>query len=380
MGENFYSTDAFADRLLDYFTDRSNDGELQEKPFFAYLAFSAPHWPLQAPEEDIACYRGTYDEGPEVLREQRLKNLEKLGLVPEGTIAHNVIAIGGRMMSQKWDTLSAEEKKFSSRTMEIYAAMVQRMDMQIGRILDYLRETDELDNTFVLFMSDNGAEGTLLEAIPIIEENIFDHIARYYKNELSNLGRKDSYCWYGPHWASAATAPSRLYKCFSSEGGIRVPFILNYPPMTSSKGGGIDHCFANVMDLAPTILDLARITHPAPTYRSREIVPMRGTSWLPYFIGSRPSIHDDDHVTGWELFGRQAIRKGSWKALYIPKPYGPERWQLYNLADDPGETNDLSANYGCKLEELVKEWDKYVEEVGLVGAAIQYGTLSVDEK
>lgn len=264
--------------------------------------------------------------------------------------------------------------------MEIYAAMVQRMDMQIGRILDYLRETDELDNTFVLFMSDNGAEGTLLEAIPIIEENIFDHIARYYKNELSNLGRKDSYCWYGPHWASAATAPSRLYKCFSSEGGIRVPFILNYPPMTSSKGGGIDHCFANVMDLAPTILDLARITHPAPTYRSREIVPMRGTSWLPYFIGSRPSIHDDDHVTGWELFGRQAIRKGSWKALYIPKPYGPERWQLYNLADDPGETNDLSANYGCKLEELVKEWDKYVEEVGLVGAAIQYGTLSVDEK
>lgn len=253
LGENFYSTDAFSDQLLRYLQDRASDKENKAKPFFAYLAFSAPHWPLQAPEEEIQKYRGMYDDGPKALCQQRIERLKQQRLVPEHAIAHDVIAVGGRMLSQDWDTLKKEEKQFSSRTMEIYAAMVHRMDMQIDRVLEYLQKTDELKDTFVLFMSDNGAEGTLLEAVPIVEEDIFEHIAKYYDNSLSNLGRKDSYAWYGPHWASAATAPSRLYKYFSSEGGIRVPCLLNYPPLTARRGS-IDHSFATVMDIAPTIL------------------------------------------------------------------------------------------------------------------------------
>lgn len=377
LGPNFYSTTAFTDKLLGYIDDWSSGGKLQGKPFFAYLAYSSPHWPLQAPEKDIQDYRGMYDDGPEALRERRLKRLESLELISEGTIPHDVVAPGGRLMSKHWNTLTDDERKYSSRCMEVYAAMVQYMDTQIGRVLDSLREKGELDNTFILFMSDNGAEGMLLESIPLIEEDIFDHIAHYYDNSLSNLGKYNSYAWYGPHWASAATAPARLYKGFTGEGGIRVPFILRYPPLTNGKAN-IDHSFCTVMDIAPTTLDLAGLRHPAPSYRSRPIVPMRGDSWLPYLKGSQKTIHSEQHVTGWELFGRQAVRKGDWKLLLIPEPYGPGHWQLYNLALDPGEINDLRDSHPDKAADLEEEWNKYVREVGLVGSAIQYGTLRVD--
>lgn len=378
LGAQFYSSTAFTDKLLQYFDERLNNEELSQKPFFAYLPYSAPHWPLQAPDEDIADYKGVYDEGPEALRQKRIKSLETLGLIPEGTVAHDVIALGSRTMSKPWTDLSPAERRYSSRCMEVYAAMVQAMDTQIGRVLAHLRQSGELDNTFILFMSDNGAEGNLLESIPLIEQDIFDHIDQYYDNSVNNLGRYNSFAWYGPHWASAGTAPSRLYKTFTSEGGIRVPFILNYQPVTAARSG-IDHSFCTVMDIAPTILDLAGATHPGTTYRGRSIVPIRGTSWLPYLQGCRKRIHAEDHVTGWELFGRQAVRKGDWKALLIPEPYGPGRWQLYRLDRDPGETNDLSAVYPGKLAELEFEWDNYVKEVGLVGDTMQYGVLNADD-
>lgn len=374
LGENFYSTTAFTDKLLSYLNDWSGNDDLHEKPFFGYLAYSAPHWPLQAPEKDIKDYRGMYDDGPPGLRERRLKNLEALGLIPKGVTPHDVVAVGGRTMSKEWNKLDDEERKYSSRCMEIFAGMVQCMDTQIGRVLDRLRELDELDNTLVMFMSDNGAEGMLLESIPLIEENIFDHIATYYDNSLPNLGKYNSYAWYGPQWASASTAPGRLYKSFTSEGGIKVPLILRYPPLTAGRQG-IDHSFCTVMDICPTVLELAGLEHPAPTYRSRAIVPVRGTSWVPYFKDNRKTIHSDQHVTGWELFGRQAVRKGNFKALLIPEPYGPGCWQLYDLTVDPGETDDLGRRQPEKLAELIAEWNNYVTEVGLVGDAMQYGIL-----
>ncbi|KAK2871923.1 hypothetical protein FQN49_002700 [Arthroderma sp. PD_2] len=378
LGESFYSTVAFTDKMIEYLDDRTKDKEASEKPFFAYLPYSAPHWPLQAPQEDIDDYKGVYDEGPEVLRANRLQRLEELGLIPEGTVPHDVVAPGGRTLSKHWKDLTPDERRFSSRCMEVYAAMVQCMDTQIGRVLDQLRQSGEVDNTFILFMSDNGAEGMLLEALPLIQHNIYDHIDQYYDNSIENLGRYNSFAWYGPHWASAATAPSRLYKMFASEGGIRVPLILNYPPLTSGRAS-IDHSFSTVMDIAPTILDLAGVKHPAPSYKSRPIFPMRGSSWLPYLQGQQKYIHAEDHVTGWELFGRQAVRKGDWKALLIQKPYGPGKWQLYKLSADPGETNDLGALFPEKLAELVVEWDKYEKEVGVVGDAIQYGVLGVGD-
>lgn len=379
LGDDFFSSNSFTSKLLQYFEER--DEKRKDQPFFAYLPFSAPHWPLQAPESDRLAYRGRYDAGPEVLRQERIARLKELGLIPDHARAHKVIAPqAATILSQAWSTLSDADKAFSSRTMETYAAMVQNMDTNIGRVLDYLRSTDELDNTLVLFMSDNGAEGLLLEAHPIIRGDIFSHIAQYYDNSLANIGNRDSYVWYGPHWASAATAPSRLYKGFSSEGGIRVPLILRYPPLTQSRGGTVDHSFATVMDIAPTLLDLAQTAHPGTHYQGRPVVPIRGTSWLPHLTdpSANPAVHADDAVTGWELFDRQALRKGRWKAVLIPPPYGPGVWQLYDLAQDPGETDDRSGSEPEKLEELLRHWEEYVKEVG-VARAPQYGVLKVDE-
>lgn len=163
-----------------------------------------------------------------------------------------------------------------------------------------------------------------------------------------------------------------------------MPLILNYGPLTASadqRGTGIDHSFATVMDITPTILDLAGVKHPGTQWKGREIKPMRGVSWVPYL--TRPSdvtsIHKDDFVQGWELFGRMAIRKQHWKATFIPEPFGPNKWELFDLAADPGETNDLADTQPEKLKELLVEWEKYVEEVGLVGQAPEHGVFVADQ-
>ncbi|GAM84079.1 hypothetical protein ANO11243_020710 [Dothideomycetidae sp. 11243] len=379
LGDDFYSTDAFASKMISYLSNRTKEDK--DSPFFAYLPFSAPHWPLQAPEEDIAKYRGYYDAGPEALRQKRVTSLKQKGLVPEHTIPHDVIAPHSGLMSREWSKLSESEKKFSSRTMEVYAAMVSRMDLAIGKVLDHLESTGELENTFVLFMSDNGAEGSLLESVPIINENIFEHIEKYYNNSLENVGRRDSYVWYGPHWASAGTAPGRLYKMFTSEGGIRVPLIVSYPGFKEGRiGGSIDHGFTTVMDILPTVLELARVPHPGTRWKGRKVAEVRGKSWVEYLSTSKPSqpVHKEDAITGWELFGRMAVRKGKWKAIFIPEPYGPEKWQLYDLEADGGETNDLSDQHPDKLKELLAAWAEYMKECGVVGNAPEYGTLVVD--
>lgn len=356
---------------------------MKDRPFFAYLPYPAPHWPLQAPKKDIREYEGRYDDGPEALRQERLAKLKAMGFVADHAIAHDVIAVGGQMLSKQWEAMTQDEQRFSARTMEAYAGMVQRMDIGIGRVFDHLRQNGELDNTMVIFMSDNGAEGLLLEAVPIIKGDVFDHIAQYYDNSLENIGERNSYVWYGPHWASAATAPSRLYKAFTAEGGIRVPFIMRYPALTSKENrvdpnSDIDHGFATVMDIVPTILDLAGVEHPGTVYNNRPIAPMRGKSWLPYLTKSESQIHSQDAVHGWELFGRQAIRRGDWKAVYIPQPYGPEKWELFNLKEDPGERVDLaeSGEHKSILDDLMLEWERYVKEVGVIqGKAQRYVVL-----
>ena len=380
LGPDFYSSNSFTTKLLQYFDER--DDTQKRRPFFAYLPFSAPHWPLQAPEEDRKDYRGVYDEGPDVLRQKRLRRLKELEIIAPDTPAHEVFALPlDKPLSKEWTALTPDEKKFSSRTMEVFAAMVQNMDKNIGRVISYLKSTGEYDNTLVMFMSDNGAEGLLLEAYPVVNDNIFEYIDRYYDNSYENMGRHNSYIWYGPRWASAGMAPLRLYKSFSSEGGIRVPFILRYPPLTDFRWGRLDQSFATVMDIAPTLLELAGAQHPGTMYNGRSIVPMRGKSWVAYLSDPQHQriIHGDESVMGWELFDRQALRKGKWKAVMIPKPFGPGQWQLYDLEVDPGETIDVSARQPEKLQELLKHWDEYCKEVGVVGAAPQYGVLKVDE-
>lgn len=356
LPEDFYSSDYFTDRLLDYLQDEDSRAE---RPFFAYLPFSAPHWPLQAHPEDIAKYKGIYDEGPEVLRQKRLAKIKELGLVGEDATIHPVLA-----KTKFWNSLTDEEKQFSARTMEVYAAMVDRMDQNIGRVIEYLKQTGQYNNTIIIFLSDNGAEGAQLEALPVFGPDIETVIAKYYDNALDNVGKGSSYVWYGEHWAQAATAPSRLYKAHTSEGGIRTPAFIKHRGF--ARQNGISHEFLTVMDLLPTLLETLNIQHPGQQYKGRELVPLRGKSILPYLQQQQAHIHAEDHITGWELFGQKALRKGAWKALFFPAPNGPNKWQLYNLREDVGETEDLAEHYPEKLQELLADWKVYVRENGVV--------------
>lgn len=354
LPEGFYSSDYFTDRLLEFFGEQKPD---DQRPFFAYLPFSAPHYPLHAPDAEIAKYKGRYDAGPDALRSARLARLRELGVIGEDVVAHPVVT-----KAPGWDELTPDEQKFSARTMEIYAAMVDRMDQNIGRVIAHLMQTDQFDNTIIIFLSDNGAEGAIAEAMPIYGAGIARRIREVYDNSLENLGRPNSYIWYGPRWAQAATAPHRLNKGYTTEGGIRVPAFIHWP---ESKRKGVHNFFATAMDIAPTLLDIAGLTHPA-SYKGRDILPQRGRSLRPWLDAQTETLHPPGTSTGWELFGRRAVRQDEWKAVYVPDENGVSRWQLYNLASDQGETEDLAAREPDRLEALLALWRRYVAEAGVI--------------
>lgn len=372
--EDFYSTTSYGKEMVKQLASRD-----ASKPFFAYLAFTAPHWPLQAPQSMIARYKGLYDDGPAALRSKRLQRLIDLGL-----ISPEVEAAPMCHGPEEWETMSEVQRAESARKMEVFAAMVDMIDQSIGEVLDHLEESGELDNTFILFMSDNGAEGALLEAMPIMggSSNVGAIIDKYYDNSLDNIGNANSYVWYGPAWATASMAPSRGFKTWVTEGGIRCPCIVRYPPAfgsgqevqnhktgdASAQGVHTDS-FATVMDILPTILDIANVPVPSPSkpFRNRSIVPIRGSSWLPHLSGRAPSFHDEQHnITGWELFGFRAIRQGPWKALFMASPRGKDKWELYNLDKDPGEMVDLADSEPEVLDRLITHWEVYHAETGMI--------------
>lgn len=368
LPQDFYSSDYFTDRLIEFLDDEQR----KDRPFFAYLPFSAPHWPLQASKDVVDKYKNRYDAGPAQLREQRFARLKDLKLVEQDSSIHPVLA-----RTPFWDKLTEQQRQISARTMEVYAGMVDRMDQNVGRVLEYLESKQELDNTIVIFLSDNGAEGAQLEALPVFGGSLNQIIEKYYDNRLENIGRGNSYVWYGEHWAQAATAPSRLYKAHTSEGGIRTVSFIRYPKFKRQQQ--ISHEFLTVMDLLPTLLDYLNIQHPVDEYKGRKLVPLRGKSILSYLQQQDEIIHDAEHVTGWELFGQKALRKGDWKALFIPAPNGPNRWQLYNIKKDKGEVHDLSIEYPEKLAELLRDWADYVRDNGVIENVPQKRLLQNDD-
>ncbi|KAF9879041.1 Arylsulfatase [Colletotrichum karsti] len=359
LPENFYSTTSFTDDLITTLSGRT-DAEA-EKPFLAYLAFTAPHWPLQAPRETIEKYKGLYDDGPDALRTKRLKRMVDLGIIKEGVEP-------APMISQNWEKMTPAEKAESARKMEVFAAMMELIDENIGRIVDYLEAAGELDNTFILFMSDNGAEGAMLEALPMMGSvgSVNAIIDKYYNNSIDNIGMGDSFVWYGSEWACASMAPSRGFKTWITEGGIRCPCLIRYPPLGAAAAGSHTDSFATVMDVLPTILELAGVPSPGTEFRGREVLPVRGESWVPHLTAKSAGFHDEEHhITGWELFGLRAIRQGPWKALYMTAPRGKDRWELYNLDKDPGEIHDLADSEPEILQKLVEHWEVYYAETGM---------------
>ncbi len=350
-----YSSQFYVDRMIDYIESDSSD----EQPFFAFLAFSAPHWPLQAPDEAIEEFRGDYDEGFDVALDRRLARQKALGIVPKHAIA-SARAPKGR----PWSELSQSEQRVEARSMEIYAAMVAEIDRHTGRLIEYLRESGELDNTAIIFMSDNGAEGHdyndtwPAEAFPAIRKAIDER----HDFSFQNMGRPRSYTFYGPNWARVSAPSLNLFKAFPTEGGVRTAAFVNVPGRVDS--GAILDGLVLAKDLAPTILELAGVTHPGTTWEGRQIEAMTGVSALEYLETGEGTAANREHAD--ELIGKKGIRRGQWKLVHMPEPYGTGDWQLYDLEADPSESNDLAAERPEIVKELTARWEAYAEENGVI--------------
>ena len=351
LPEDFFSSEFYVDTMIDYIESGREGGE----PFYAQLAFTAVHWPLQAPPDYIDRYAGRYDEGYDVFRDRRFEAARESGLVPDG-----VPSAPRLPRVTPWEELAEDEQAYSARAMEIYAAMVENMDFHIGRMLDYLRDTGQYENTVVVFMSDNGAEGhdrlTLLDNATWVPQN--------FDLSYGNMGLIDSYVFVGPGWGQVSTTPLRLFKAYLTEGGIRVPAIVSYPGMAAP--GSFNRGIVTVQDLMPTFLELAGTSHPGSSYRGREVIPISGRSFVPVIAGRTESVYPDDHVFGWELFGHRAVRQGDWKALWSDGKNGSDDWQLFNLAEDPREVDDLASRFPERLADLVERWEAYAEENNVI--------------
>jgi arylsulfatase A-like enzyme len=348
LPQGFYSSDYFSARMVEQLMAGSK-GPDAGKPFFAYLAFTAPHFPLQAPPEVIAKYKGRYDAGYDVLRERRVHRQVELGLLKPGTVPHTT------ELSARWDTLTAEQKARETRRMEVYAAMVDELDKGVGRVIQALKETGEYDRTVILFLADNGAEGSVLSEPSM---SMLNAVYANADNRLENIGAATSYEYLGPGWASAATAPSWRVKAFESEGGTRVVSFLSGPGVRQ----GVGTAYTNVMDVAPTFLDLAHVPNPGNSFAGRAVTPIRGVSWASWLDGKTASVYPADKPVGDELFGGRSLRQGNWKLVDL----GDGVWRLFDIAADPGEVTDLSDKDPARKARLIAAWDTYAGQVGVV--------------
>ncbi len=351
LPNGFYSSRTYTDKLISHIESNMGDG----KPFFAYAAYTAPHWPVQAPDDVLDKYAGTYDAGYDRVRAERFKKIRELNLIPQESIYPERSA-----SVPPWDSLSDHQKSIAARQMEVYAAMVDDLDTNIGRLITFLREKGQLHNTVIVFLSDNGADGFSLTKAP---EAISAH-AKTFDNSLENIGRINSFEFIGPKWANVGEAPFRLFKTMPTEGGIRVPAAIWYPAL-ETHGGKINTGSATVMDLVPTVLELAGIEH-TEKYQGKEVFKLDGRSLVPILSGAQAAVRGKDDTIGLELAGRRTLIKGDWKILRIPKPAGTDKWELFDLSSDIGEQVNLAEKMPQKLAELILDWHAYQSDVELV--------------
>jgi arylsulfatase A-like enzyme len=356
LPDDHFSSAAYTDFIINSIKENQGDG----KPFFAYLSFQAVHSPFAAPDEWLEKYRGAYDKGYDAIRAERLERMKALGIVGEETAP-----APRQPTTPAWDTLTPEEQKLSARRMEVYAAMLDNMDYNIGRLINYLKSSGQLDNTVVFFISDNGAEpvelGTLVESV--FSEDAKKWFFENFDTTPENWGRKGSAVDYGAAWAQVSSTPFRFYKAWQAEGGIRSPLIMAGAGVKNA--GAINSSVLHVTDLVPTFLDLAGTTHPSAS--DSNLAPLTGKSLAPLLAGDTDSVRTSADWIGGELFGNRMVRQGDWKLCYILKAAGGSgEWELFNLRDDPAEMNDLSAEHPEKVEAMLQLWDDYVKTNGVI--------------
>jgi len=352
LPNDFYSTTTYTDRIIDSIAESATD----DRPFFAYLSYTAAHNPLHAPDQAIERYRGRYDAGWDAVAAARTQRLRELGLLSESQIPYPrpEWVLG-------WDELTAEQQAGRARDMEVYAGMIDYMDENIGRVLAHLRQIGEYDNTIIVFMSDNGPSKTAILDYLALGGEAAEFFGQF-DNSLENRGRPGSSTDIGPGWAFACATPLRLFKGYVAQGGIRVPLIVK-PAGSVTAARRVDTP-VHVMDLAPTFLELAGVRQP-DEWQGAGVAQIQGRSLLGLFEGDTDPAWLERGL-GWEAYGMDAYRRGNWKVLRLPSPYGNGEWQLYNLAEDPGEVQDLAAQHPGLVTELAMGWTTYAEANGVI--------------
>ena len=347
--ENFYATRHFTDKMLEYL--QSTD---EGTPWFAYMPYNAPHWPLQLPDDWLDRYAGRYDAGYDSLREQRFARATEVGILPAGATLD-----GFESSVEPWSNLSSEEQRRYSRAQEIFAGMFEYLDMSIGRIVEYLEESGQLDETVIVFTADHGASGGEHgvetgrgpgSGGPEMPDDL--------DNRLENFGRRGSWIDHGRGFGEAATAPFRHLKGSLTEGGLRAAAFVYYP--AAVPAGGVSGEFMSFMDFLPTFLEIAGTEHPgAGPYRDgRTLNDILGRSAWPHLTGRAESVHPPTDAVGWAAgMGGGALIRGNYKIIDQAPPggEGSTPWRLYDLSVDPGEHHDLAAEHPGLVAEMVEE-------------------------
>lgn len=332
-GDGFYMTDAIGDHAVRFLEESPRD-----RPFLLYAAFTAPHWPLHAHKEVIDKYRDRYREGWDKLREERFARMKEKGILPADA-----------EMSPRdpevpaWNDLTQQQREDRALRMAIYAAMIEELDANVGKILAQLRKMGQEENTLVLFFADNGG----------CHE---DWETRREDDPSKPHDHPDSFRAYGRGWANASNVPFRLHKHWVHEGGISSPLIAQWPARIRD-GGRISGELCHVMDILPTCLDLAGVEYPK-TYKGNGITPVEGLSLRPTLEGGSRVGHE---TLFWEHMGNKAVRKGPWKLVSVEKG----EWELYNIDKDRAELHNLRDAEPAKLAELIADYESWAKKVGV---------------
>ena len=363
LPEDFYSSKFIVDNAIEQLQNKAGNG----KPFFSYLSFQAVHIPVQAPKEYTEKYIDTYSAGWTALRKKRQQAVKDLGLIAKNAPMKTMNT------TRDWNALSAEEKQYEAKRMAVYAGMIDAMDFHIGRLIQYLKDAGEYDNTVIIFTSDNGAEpsdpGLIARVFPLFLA------LNGYNNDIETLGERYSYNVIGASFASAAVSPLGHYKFHAGQGGIKVPMIISGPALADSHMGKITQSKAFVKDLAPTILALAGTSHPGNRYQGKTIEPSTGKNLLPVIQDKAETVYSAQDVIAYEIGGNAALIKGDYKIIFNRGNNNHAKWHLYNIAKDPGETLELEADEPAVFSDLLSEYKRYTSENGVLPVPKNYSQI-----
>jgi arylsulfatase/uncharacterized sulfatase len=359
LPEDFYSSRFLVDKTIDFIDSNIEDG----RPFFAYLPFQAVHIPVQAPQEFIDRYRGVYDTGWDKLREQRRTRALELGIIPEGSGMERMSTTGD------WDALDADQRRYEAKRMAVYGAMVEAMDHHLGRLVDYLKAHGQYDNTIIVFTSDNGAEASgPADPESFAARRMASSLG--YRSDYETLGLKGSYNTISPSFASAAASPLAWYKFYAGEGGMRVPLIVAGADLPAQ--GGLNHAFAFVTDITPTLMSFAGVELPGSRYGGRPVQPMIGRDLRPLLYQEVEQVYGAEDAVGYELAGHAAVFQGDYKIVFNRGPLGDEQWRLFNIVKDPGESRDLAGEMPVRLQNMLAAYERYTRENKVLPIPVGY--------